>query len=473
MRTQQATRQAQKIDPKIIATSAILQLSSLELLEKIEIELAENPALEEEKEKLCPNCEQPVSGYMCERCGSILDQAASTENLVMEQMGYYSDGVSYSQYGDDQFDPLSRLEDEISLQEHLRQSLRTLIDPADYIIGDFLISSIDDNGYLCCSPYEAAETLRLPEDRVLLVMKTLQSLDPPGVGARTPQECLLMQLEYLSEKGLGNELAEQIIGKCFYLLGNHRYKDIARELGVRIADVQQAGDFIRRNLNPYPGRQFRSSWDFQPVSRGSLTRPDVVIRRQNDDYIVEVVDGRDVTLRINKFYRNLFMDMQNNRQKYTLEERKHTSGYIERAELLIKNIHQRRQTIHDITCCIIDCQRHFLDSGDKLDLVPLTRTRVAATLGTDESTVSRALANKYVELPNHQITDYDIFFDASLSIKEVIRDIIESEDPCNPVSDEDIKKRLCDMDCDIARRTVTKYREEMEVLASNLRRRYR
>ncbi len=184
------------------------------------------------------------------------------------------------------------------------------------------------------------------------------------------------------------------------------------------------------------------------------------------------MDGRDITLRINKFYRNLYLDMQNNRESYTQEERKHTAGYIERAELLIKNIHQRRQTIHDITSCIIDFQYKFLETGDRLDLIPLTRTKVAATLGTDESTVSRALTNKYVELPSHQITDYDIFFDASLSIKEIIRKIITEEDPCNPISDEDIKKKLCGMGCDIARRTVTKYREEMEVLSSNLRRRY-
>jgi len=471
MRTQQATRQSQKIDPKIIATSAILQLSSLELTQKIENELLENPALEEEKESLCPNCSQPMKSGICEHCGGAQEERQSADNLVWEQFGYYYDGTNYHHF-DDQYDPLSRLEDEVSLQEHLQHLLCTIIPEDDYIIVDFLISSIDDNGYLQCSPTEVAETLRLPEERVLVVLKALQTLDPPGVGARTPQECLLLQLDYLSDRGRGNPLAHAIVKSYFFQLGNHRYKDIARGLGVKITEIQKASDFIRDNLNPYPGRQFRSSWDFQPISRSSLTRPDVIIRCDGSDYTVEVVDGRDITLRINKFYRNLYLDMQNNRQSYTLEERKHTSNYIERAELLIKNIHQRRQTVHDITCCIVGFQRRFLETGDRLDLIPLTRTRVAATLGTDESTVSRALSNKYVELPNHQITDYEIFFDASLSIKEIIRDIIEGEDPCNPISDEDIKKKLCAMGYDIARRTVTKYREEMEVLSSNLRRRY-
>jgi RNA polymerase sigma-54 factor len=471
MRVHQTTRQSQKIDPKIIATSAILQLSSLELTQKIESELQENPALEEEKESLCPNCNQLMKNSICEHCGAISDDRSNADNLVWEQFGYYYDGTNYH-HCEDQYDPLSRLEDEVSLQEHLQQLLRIIISNEDYIIGDFLISNIDDNGYLHCNPSEVAETLRLPEERVNVVLKSLQTLDPPGVGARTSQECLLLQLDYLADRGMGDPLAHAIVESYFFQLGNHRYKDIARALGVKVAEVQQASDFIRDNLNPYPGRQFRRSWDFQPVSRSSLTRPDVIIRYDGKAYTVEVVDGRDITLRINKFYRNLYLDMQNNRQSYTLEERKHTVGYIERAELLIKNIHQRRQTIHDITSCIADFQYKFLETGDRLDLIPLTRTRVAATLGTDESTVSRALTNKYVELPNHQITDYDIFFDASLSIKEIIRKILTEEDPCNPISDEDIKKKLCGMGYDIARRTVTKYREEMEVLSSNLRRRY-
>jgi RNA polymerase sigma-54 factor len=203
------------------------------------------------------------------------------------------------------------------------------------------------------------------------------------------------------------------------------------------------------------------------VNTRAEVKPDVIIRRTELGYDVEIVGAEPFTLCVNPAYRNLFQQLAKSRNN---EERKQIQDYVERAELFIRNINRRRQTLKLITKCIIEHQAGFLETGSRQFLHTLTRTRVAQLLEMHESIVSRATANKFVQLPHQEVVSFDLFFDASLSVKDAIDQIIRSEDPSNPYSDKQIAELLGEMGIQVARRTIVKYRDSQKILSSARRR---
>lgn len=309
------------------------------------------------------------------------------------------------------------------------------------------------------------------------LLSVIQTFDPPGVGARNLQECLLIQLRYLSEEEQNSPsekiraIAEQIVCDQFEHIVARRYSKLARAAGCSVEETKQALEYIRTRLNPAPANQFRPPWKYRPNNNKATVRPEIIIRRTEFGYEVEVLSVDTFALSITPAYRTAYNQIKSGATHHTEEDKKHILEYVERAELFIRNLNLRRQSLRQITKCVIDHQVGFLETGSRQFLRPLTRTQIARTLGIHELTVSRATANKFVQLPNQEVVNFGVFFNASLSTKDAIEDIINSEDPSNPYSDQQIVEQLSTRGISVARRTIVKYREARKILSSSHRRR--
>lgn len=460
---------SQRIDPKLIMANTILQQTTMELAQHIEAELLENPALDVlEEESPCEGrCLDPLT---CPYCSQRLAATYRSDTSIDVEPEVLSDGA-YDVELDEDYDPVGNLEAELTLQDHLRGLLRAAVVGNDYVIGEYIINCLDDNGYLDTPLEEIAQELEVDKADVQRVLRVVQSLDPPGVGARDVKECMLIQLRFLREEGKGNPLAERMVRIHFEDVVSRRYARLSRALGIPVEKTRQTLDFVREQLNPYPANQFRPPWAFKPVNARSTVRPDVTIRRTEVGYEVEIAGGEALVLGVTPHYREAYNRIKTLNGHVTQEEKQHVTEYVERAELFIKNIHQRRKTLRMITRCIIDCQTGFLETGNRTFLRPLTRTRVAELLNLHESTVSRATAKKFVQLPNQEVVPFDIFFNPSLSVKTTIEELISNEDPARPLSDRQIVDLLREKGIEVARRTVVKYRSAQKLLSSNRRKR--
>jgi len=287
-------------------------------------------------------------------------------------------------------------------------------------------------------------------------------------------------MEHLAE--IGEEVpphARAIVADHFRELGEHKFGDIAQALRITREEVQAAWDYIKENLNPFPAHAFAAGPDGTSIGgRQVALRPDVIIfKNEQADFEVDVIESRRFSLRVNPVYRQLVGQLQAARSAgqqalaMSDDERTHIRQYVTRAKFFIDNINQRRQTIARITEVIVECQRDFLERGVQ-SLRPLTRAEVGERIGMHESTVSRATAGKYVLLPGGQVIPFSMFFTASLGTKDVIKNIIDAEDRSRPYSDQEIVEKLRgEHGIILARRTVAKYREELQILPARLRKR--
>ncbi|HOK54524.1 MAG TPA: RNA polymerase factor sigma-54 [Armatimonadota bacterium] len=470
MLIEQGLRQTltQRIDPKLIQANAILQLSQLELQQVVEMELAENPALEVPEDDPCEGCELPKA--VCVDC--IFHKPTPSKEEMDLSVYELETPVDFTGDPDQDNDFIANIEAFVTLQDHLRTLLRTVVSEQQFDIAEYLVSNIDDSGYLSCATSEVVIALGVPEAEVEAVLALIQTFEPSGVGARDLQECLRIQLEHLEEDGRGNPVALAIVRDFWQDMVAKRSGKIARRLKVTQKDVQIAFEFIKNSLNPYPGNAFRTPWTSKPNDPTNIIKPDVIVRRTPAGYEIEVVQGEQYLLAINSNYRNAYQQLKNGgAKKFSDEEKKHIVEFVERADLFIRNINQRRRTLRLITKAIVEYQQGYLETGSKSFLRPLTRTRIARALKMHESTVSRATANKYVQLPSEEIVSFDFFFDSSVSIKDLIGEIIANEDSSNPLSDQAIAEMLQQRGLNVARRTVVKYREAQKILSSRQRRR--
>ncbi len=480
---QQDQRQVitQRIDPRLIMANSILQLTNLELTQSIENELLENPALDTMEDQPCAgDCIDPAT---CPYCSARRAKEQESQQQA-ETLDFGDSDADYDNFfgtgnaeSDEDYDPVGNLEAEMTLQEHLRGLLRAAVPAEDYWIGEYLINNLEDNGWLGDTLENIAQELNVDVADVQRILNVIQSFDPPGVGAQNLQECLLLQLRYLRDEDPSpanarrNTLAEKMVRDHFDHIAGRRYQKLARATGINVDEARQIFEYICTRLNPHPASQFRPPWAYRPNNSRAAIRPDVVIRRTEVGYEVEVLGAEPFALGVNPSYRDAYNQIKSGCGHYSDDDKKHFTEYVERAELFIRHINQRRKTLRMITRCIVDCQTGFLETGSRQFLRPLTRTRVAKMLSIHESTVSRATANKYVQLPNQEVVSFDIFFNSSLSIKDAIEEIIQDEDPSNPFSDQQITELLKDRGIIVARRTIVKYRESQKILSSARRRR--
>jgi RNA polymerase sigma-54 factor len=472
-------RQSQQLvlAPQLRQSLKILQVAALDLRSVIQQELQNNPALEE----------MPTEDASFENETGTDKNEAGDAAEAREEMDFTKEFEILSKLDDDWRDHMSQIggaqtysnEDaekrqhffdslvmEASLQEHLmRQAELADIDPPTVDALRYLVGSLDDRGFLTQTPADIALQTNLPLEIVQASVKLLKTFQPPGIGSENLQECLLTQL---AAKGRGESLAARIVRDHFALLSRRRIPEIARKLGARMDDVQSAIEDIGV-LDPSPGRRFADD-------SNRVVSADVTVERDGGEWKIILNTDYIPRLRISNTYKELIA-------KGTLSksERDYLREHIRSGKFLINSIQQRQQTIERITREIIKVQGEFFEHGVS-KLKPLTMTQIAGVVGVHETTVSRAIANKYIKTP-HGVFEFKYFFTpgyaadsgasvSNTSVKEMINDLILLEDKAHPLSDQEIVAKLQEKGINIARRTVAKYREELSVLPSNLRREY-
>ncbi|HMJ88443.1 MAG TPA: RNA polymerase factor sigma-54 [Candidatus Acidoferrum sp.] len=354
-----------------------------------------------------------------------------------------------------------------SLQENLLGQVRlSELNNGQISIAELIIGNIDDYGYLKVAVEELSLSTNVEPEKIESVLKVIQNFHPPGVGARDLRECLLLQLE---RKRQTHTLEYKIIDQCFDALSKRRIPEIARVLDRDIDDIQDALQRIAL-LDPRPGREFLPDNDIYVV-------PEVfVIKGDDGEFLVTTNNDHIPHLRISNHYKDLMTQAESNS-----EVRNYIREKIRAGKFLIKSLHQRQSTLLNIGREIVHRQREFMEKGSAF-LKPLTMVQVAEVVGVHETTVSRAVAGKYMQTPQG-LYEMKYFFTSGLqtadgasmantSVKEMIEEIFKKEDGTKPLSDQEVVKMLTEKGISIARRTVAKYRGELGILPSNLRRVY-
>jgi RNA polymerase sigma-54 factor len=448
------------VTPQLVMANALLQLSATELERAVSQELAENPLLELIEVACCPRCGQAMPGGYCSACGR---QGVHETTLMSADWEY--DAPSWerddAEEGDD---GIAQLASVTTLAEHLLRQARLILSPETLPIAAFLVENLDERGFLRCDLDEAATLCGVERARVESVLSTIQGLDPVGVAARDARECLLIQLEHLRRDGIAQPLAEALLRDHWEALGDPSFAKIARIAGTTAGEIQAALQFIKDNLNPYPAQTDWADLHESPPARAAVyLRPDVVIRPNSGaGYEIELPGAQAYHLRVSASYR----EAAENKTAFAGQDWEQWETFYARARLFIKSVEQRWQTLHQLASHLVDYQREFLASGDKY-LKPLTRAQLAGVLGVHESTVSRAVAGKVVQLPGGRIVPLARFFDRAAPLKEAIKELIAQEG--EPLSDRALAERLAQRGHRVARRTVTKYRNALNILPSSLR----
>jgi len=453
-----------KVTPKQIAANYILQMSSVELQEAIAQELDENPALEMDELPTCPICGRPVAGNYCTECMPRKGEAEGDDSRLSTD-DLPGDGAVRLRDEDDEFDPIARAEADFTLEDHLTWNLHALLPQRLHAVADHVIGALDSNGFLTDSDEEIAAATGVTTADVEQVLAAMKGLEPIGIGSRSITESLLAQIEYLRETAIEvPAMAEVVIGDHLADLGERRFREVAAAVGTTQRDVVAVWEFVKSNLNPYPTAAFTAA--ISADASRPIIRPDVLIRTIDGELTVEVVESRRFSLRVAPIYSSLSSKLRS--AETTEDEKQHVRQYVGRAKFFIDNINRRRATIQRIAECLVERQRDYLVHGVQ-HLVPLTRAEVGELIGMHESTVSRATAEKYVMVPTGEVVPFSHFFTASLGIKDQIKRMIEAEDRQHPYSDQEIADALLQEGIVLARRTVAKYRDELQILPARLR----
>lgn len=477
----QKQTQSQVLAPQLRQSLKILQAPTLELRNAILEELQVNPTLEE-----LPmdgiSIEEQTQGENNNNEGESENNPASKEmemsdgdfsilNTLDEDFReYFAQENSNSSYSSEEADKRQHFFDslvsETSLQEHLMSQADMVgLGEVERIAMHYLVGSLDDRGFLSSNISELALLANIPLKTMQHASAILKTFDPQGIGATDIKDCLLYQLQ-LSRNDKG--LAAAIITHHYELLIRRRIPEIARKLGADIDKVQSAVEEIAA-LDPAPGRKFADDTNRVIV-------PDVKIEKVDDNWVIQLNSDYIPRLRLSNTYKEIMAKgIINSKDKEYIREKMRSGKF------LINSIEQRQQTIERISNEILKYQKDFFEEGIA-KLRPLTMNQIALEVGVHETTVSRAIANKFMETP-HGVFEFKYFFTSgyqskdgtavsNTSIKELIAQIIEDETPTKPFSDQGIVEILAEKEIKIARRTVAKYREEMGILPTNLRRKY-
>jgi RNA polymerase sigma-54 factor len=456
--------------PQLRQSLELLQAPLFELRALVRQEMEQNPTLEEQPEDVEQIEIEPTTTEIAEEAG-VQDEFEKLARLDEEWREYFNQNQITPRYSSEEAARrqyfLDSLSQPISLQQHLLNQLAFAdLSESDAQLCELLIGSIGEDGYLSTSIEDLAATTGHDAGDLKRMLDVVQEFDPIGVGARDLRECLLIQLRRL---GKGDSLAAAIVSDHLADLGARRYADIARALKCEVDAVQEAARLIA-TLEPKPGRVFSAD-------ATSYVTPEVIVQKVDGEYVVILNNDQIPRLHISEHYRQLMND-----DNTTDDVKNYIREKIRAGLFLIKSINQRQQTIYNIAKEIVAVQRDFLDHG-VTHLRPLTMAQVAQIVGIHETTVSRAIANKYMQTPRGTF-EMKYFFTpgyvtadghavSNKAVKDAIARLVEEEDPDNPLSDQDIVRRLAEQGYNVARRTVAKYREELKILPSHLRRGFR
>ena len=466
-----AHRHIQDVRPQATAhlakTMSYLQLPAAELEAALLKEIDQNPALELVDELRCPECGRRLRRLPCPTCAAPSSDGSPVVFLSPRQPAPYR-----ADTGDGAEAPEAGMP--VRLDEYLLRQIGPALAVEDHALAAYILAQLDENGLLREEPVEIAVYKRATLKQVERVLSLIQHADPPGVGARTPKESLLIQLDTLADGGGGPQdmldLARVLISDHFEALGKVDYERIARRLraerGWRLTTgaIEAAVSFIHRNLTPYPARAFWGDGKLPAGPDGAALRnPDVNITTQDatsgGGLAVEVFTPLAGWLRVNPEMKAAVTDC-------TGEDRERWTQALAEAALVTKCLQQRNNTMRRLMQIIAEGQREFILGGDG-DLHPTTRVQIAEALGLHESTISRAVAGKSVALPDGRVVPLAKFFDRSLSVRDRVRCLIEKE--TRSLTDDELAAALDSEGVHIARRTVAKYRKMLGILPANVR----
>src|SRR3989475_5428955 len=477
MEARLSLRQSQRVvmTPLLQQAIQLLQLSTLELQEVVQKELLENPLLEEvapetdNAPEAAATPEAPTATRPAEP--PPVDAATSATERQTDDLPFDLTAVMFDDHEerslvaqeDREELPFENIVRSVSsLTDHLDEQLRfTVEDPLVRRIGSEIIGNLDEDGYLRAELAEIATRCETTVDQVEKVLALVQAFDPPGVAARSIQECLLIQLKADPNP---DPVSVEIVQDHFDELSRRRYPDIARALKQPLDRVMESVEEIM-GLEPKPGRRFGGSDSRYIV-------PDVVVHKMGSEYVVVLNEDGIPRLRVNSLYRSLLRSSGDEARAYVEQK-------LRSAVWLIKSVDQRQRTLRKVTQSIVKFQREFLDKGLPY-LRPLSLRDVGEDIGMHESTISRVTTNKYVETPqglfelkfffHSDIASGDGEMVSSVSVKKMIQDILAAEDAAKPQSDQEVAQALQKRGLTIARRMVAKYREELGILPSHQRR---
>ncbi|BDR63277.1 RNA polymerase sigma-54 factor [Clostridium tetani] len=432
----------------------ILQLSSYELTKLVEKQLQENPLLE-------INYEETKKEESLEEN---LDEVLKYKNIIKNLQ---DDNYINNQHSEEEVSPFNFISSKKSLKEYLLEQIMYL-DEKEYIkcICNYIIEGIDERGYLAEDIESISKELKVSINLVIKALNIVQDLEPDGIGARDLIECLRIQC---NKREIKDEKIYNIIDNHLEDIAENKYSNIGKKLDISPKKAQMYGDFIK-SLQPKPSSGFYTGEEVRYIV------PDAYIKKIGREYVILMNESITPKLTINNLYKNI---INNNEDEAAVE---YVKEKLNSASYLIKSIEQRKSTIYRVLEKIIEIQREYFDK-DKKHLKPMTLKEIAEELKVHESTVSRAIREKYIHTDKGIIKIRNLFTTAieskgnedslsNIAVKNMIEKFIEEEDKKKPLSDQNIADRLKKKDVNISRRTVAKYREEMGIKSSMGRKRY-
>tara|TARA_B100001250_G_C19786152_1_gene784239 strand:+ start:679 stop:2109 length:1431 start_codon:yes stop_codon:yes gene_type:complete len=468
---QQKTSQGLAMTQQLQQAIFLLQLSSIELKTEIQEKLESNLMLEIEEDEVGENSNEQ----------SEIEEASSNnqiEDTDIETIGeenFENTSTNKKTNSENQSTAFEFEEEDgryKTLQEHLRWQLNLIpISDNDKVIAETIIDSLNDDGFLDCALKNILDTIgsELEEtglEEVEAVLKIIQSLDPVGVGARDLKECLLIQLRQFDQEKQKVQKAKELIDGYFDILAIHDYKQLMKKLKLTEKELEKIISFIQ-TMNPRPGSHINNT-------RTEYIIPDINVEKENNKWVVRINRGAIPALRINSEYKKMIKRADNSADNQTLK------SHLQEADWLIKSLQHRYETLLNVSTCIVEHQRDFLEHGEEA-MKPLILQDIANALGLHESTISRATTCKYMHTPrgtyelkyffaSHVRTDRG-GIRSSTAIRALIKKMIDNELPNKPLSDNKITALLKKEGINVARRTIAKYREGMSIPPSNERKR--
>ena len=467
LKTTQGLAMTQQLQQAIF----LLQLSSMELKSEIQEKLESNVMLEIEEDDAGENINEE----------SEIEIASSNEQIESDHIeniaedSFENVSTNKKTNSENQF-TVFEFEEEDSkyktLQEHLRWQLNlTPISDNDKVIAETIIDSLNDDGFLDSTLENILETIgdELEEtgiEEIQAVLKIIQSFDPAGVGARNLKECLLIQLKQFDQENQKVQKAKELVDDYFDILATHDYKQLMKKLKLDEKELEKIIGFIQ-TMNPRPGSHINNT-------RTEYITPDVNVEKENNKWVVRINKNAMPNLRVNSEYKKMIKRADNSAENQTLK------SHLQEADWLIKSLQHRCETLLNVSTCIVEHQRDFLEHGEEA-MKPLILQDIANALDLHESTISRATTRKYMHTPrgtyelkyfftSHVKTDRGELR-SSTAIRALIKKIIDNELPNKPLSDNKITDLLKKEGINVARRTIAKYREGMSIPPSNERKR--
>ena len=460
---------SQKLSPQQIQLMKLIQLTTAELEQKVKNEIEENPALEHGSESLDTDSNDFDSEIQSEDVN--VDDYLSDENDDFSQ-NFYSTNEENNNF---------QTKSSPSFHQYLdNQSRNLILNDKEKPLCEFLIGSIDESGYLRREVDDIIDDLAFTQniitnrDDVISVLKKIQDLDPPGVGARSLQECLLIQLNKKTNQKESILNSIKIIESEFELFSKKKFSKLSEKLNLSGNDLKEAIDEISK-LNPKPGGSISSEFSNNTII------PDFILKIEEGELIVELNKRNSPELRLSNSYKNILEGYKNdpNKSKSQNQAMQFLKQKLDSAKWFIEAVEQRYQTLFQTVDAIVTFQNDYFLSGEESDLKPMILKDIAEKINMDISTISRVANSKYIDTP-YGIKLLKSYFSegmknkdgediSTIEIKKTLKQIIDDEDKAKPLSDIELSKGLSEKGYKVARRTVSKYREQLDLPVARLR----